>query len=83
MTMMAFPNFHVEVVNGDRLGCLSIPANQIADWLNFLVSPQYQVELIAVEQASDSLKVYFDASEGFYLYLDMRLHSEHTLQQVA
>jgi hypothetical protein len=68
--------FCVETIDGDRFGKLSIPQTHIADWLNFLVSPQYQAEIISAEQDRESLSIYFKASEGLYLYLDMRLNQE-------
>ncbi|MGJ3246666.1 MAG: hypothetical protein ACFE0I_11385 [Elainellaceae cyanobacterium] len=65
--------FSVEMIDGYRLGKLGIPLSQIADWLNFLVAPQYRADIISAEQTRDRVDIYFQASEGLYLYLDMRL----------
>lgn len=73
--MQTLPCFFTEMVDGCRLGCLRVPVSQVSDWLNFLIAPQYRVSLLSVEQESDCLNLYFDASEGVYLYLDMRLNS--------
>lgn len=69
------PEFMVETVDGCRLGRLQIPFSQMADWLNFLLAPQYGAEIISAEQQADSLSLYFEASEGLYLYLQSRLKS--------
>ncbi|NJN87383.1 MAG: hypothetical protein HC881_15100 [Leptolyngbyaceae cyanobacterium SL_7_1] len=65
--------FSVETIDGCHLGKLAIPYNQIADWLNFLTNSQYRTEIISAEQGSSSVDIYFQASEGLYLYLGMRL----------
>jgi hypothetical protein len=66
--------FSVETVDGCRLGKLGVPSSQIADWLNFLVTPQYRAEIVAAEQNQEWIDIYFQASEGLYLYLDTRLN---------
>jgi hypothetical protein len=66
--------FSVETVDGCRLGKLDVPSSQIADWLNFLITPQYQAEIVVAEQNREWITVYFEASEGLYLYLDTRLN---------
>lgn len=66
--------FSVEIVDGYRLGRLGIPCSQIADWLNFLVAPQYAAEIVSAEQTHERVDIYFQANEGVYLYLDMRLN---------
>jgi hypothetical protein len=66
--------FSVETVDGDRLGKLGVPSSQIADWLNFLITPQYRAEIVAAEQNQEWIDIYFQASEGLYLYLDARLN---------
>jgi len=66
--------FSVETVDGDRLGKLGVPSSQIADWLNFLITPQYRAEIVAAEQNQEWIDIYFQASEGLYLYLDTRLN---------
>jgi hypothetical protein len=72
--MQPSATFSVETIDGDRFGKLKIPYTQVADWLNFLVAPQYQAEIIAAEQQRGGIDIYFYASEGVYLYLDMRLN---------
>jgi hypothetical protein len=69
------PEFMIETVDGCRLGRLQIPFSQMADWLNFLLAPQYDAAIISAEQQSDGLSLYFEASEGLYLYLQSRLRS--------
>ena len=65
--------FQINVVDGFRLGCLQIPLTAVADWLNFLVTPHYRVDIISAEQVSDRLHVHFEASDGLYAYLENRL----------
>ena len=73
---MSYQNtsFSVELVDGCRLGRLGIPLPQIADWLNFLATPHYQTDIISAEQESERLSIYFEASEGLYSYLEVRLN---------
>lgn len=71
--MLQTPIFRVERVDGCRLGCLEVPLPQVADWLNFLATPHYEAELVAAEQARDRLSLYFEAGEGLYTYLELRL----------
>ena len=68
------PQFTVETIDGARLGKLDIPLPQISDWLNFLITPHYQAEIISAEQEQNLIKVYFEAGEGLYAYLDRRLN---------
>lgn len=68
--------FSVDIIDGNRLGRLTVPHTQIADWLNFLVAPQYRAEIVAAEQRREGVEIYFEASEGLYLYLDMRLNCD-------
>ncbi|MDJ0704760.1 MAG: hypothetical protein QNJ46_15870 [Leptolyngbyaceae cyanobacterium MO_188.B28] len=68
-----FPQFSIETVDGARLGKLGVPLFQISDWLNFLVTPHYQAEIISTEQEHDWIEIYFEAGEGLYAYLDGRL----------
>ena len=75
--MHVLPQFSVETVDGCRLGKLGIPCAQVADWLNFLIAPHYQAELISAEQTWEQVDIYFQASEGLYLYLDTRLNQAH------
>ena len=68
------PQFTVETIDGSRLGKLDVPLSEIADWLNFLVTPHYQAEIISAEQEKDWINIYFEAGEGLYTYLDRRLN---------
>ncbi|MCG8365232.1 MAG: hypothetical protein MJA27_18115 [Pseudanabaenales cyanobacterium] len=67
------PQFTIETIDGSRLGKLGVPLSQISDWLNFLVTPHYQAEIISAEQEKDWINIYFEAGEGLYTYLDRRL----------
>ena len=67
------PNFQVEIIDGYRLGRLQISLNDVADWLNFLVTPHYRTEIVSAEQTGDRLNIYFEANEGVYTYLAGRL----------
>jgi hypothetical protein len=81
---MPFPlQFSVETIDGYRLGKLAVPYSQIADWLNFLVAPQYRAEIISAEQCKDYVEIYFQSSEGLYLYLDMRLNGSREVALVG
>lgn len=73
--MQAATRFSVETIDGDRFGKLTVPQGQIADWLNFLVNPQYHADLMWAEQEHEVVHLYFEANEGLYLYLDMRLNA--------
>ena len=65
--------FRVDVVDGLRLGCLQVPFSEVADWLNFLVTPHYRADIVTAEHIGDRLQIYFEANEGLYAYLDRRL----------
>ena len=65
--------FRVDVVDGLRLGCLQVPLVEVADWLNFLVTPHYRADIVAAEHIGDRLQIHFEANEGLYAYLDRRL----------
>jgi len=69
------PYFCVETVDGLEIGRLTVPLAAIADWLNFLAAPQYRANLVSAEQSVDCVDLYFQASDGVYLYLDVRLNS--------
>ena len=71
--LSSLPRFTVETVDGARLGKLGVPLPQISDWLNFLVTPHYQAEIISAEQEHEWINIYFEAGEGLYAYLDRRL----------
>jgi len=65
--------FRVDVVDGFRLGCLQVPLPEVADWLNFLVTPHYRAEIVSAEQLGDRLQLHFEANDGLYTYLERRL----------
>jgi hypothetical protein len=68
--------FSLEIVDGERLGKLSVPYIHVARWLNFLTSPHYGAQIIFAEQGREGLTIYFDACEGMYSYLTDRIHPE-------
>lgn len=76
-------SFTVEWVDGFPLGRLWIPLSQAADWINFLVTPHYQVEIIAAEQDAEVLSICFEASEGLYSYLEGRLQGQSASLRAA
>ena len=67
--------FQVEIIDGYRFGHLEVPLTEVAEWLNFLVTPHYRADLVSAEQAGDRLNLYFEANEGLYTYLEERLAS--------
>lgn len=71
--MAASVDFRVDMVDGFRLGCLQVPLPEVADWLNFLVTPHYRADIVSAEQRGDRLHIYFEANEGLYVYLENRL----------
>jgi hypothetical protein len=66
--------FSVESIDGSRLGKLSVPAQKIADWINFLVSPKQGAQIVSARQDDDCLTLYFQGDEGLYSYLDGRFN---------
>jgi hypothetical protein len=68
--------FSLEIVDGERLGKLSVPYSHVARWLNFLTSPHYGAQIIFAEQGREGLTIYFDACEGMYSYLRDRINPE-------
>jgi hypothetical protein len=71
--MISSIQFSIETIDGFRLGKLAVPNSEIANWLNFLINPQYRAEIISAEQGKEGIEIYFQANEGLYLYLDRRL----------
>ncbi|MBD0335698.1 MAG: hypothetical protein ICV62_09430 [Cyanobacteria bacterium Co-bin13] len=67
------PRFVTEIIDGTRMGKLTVPLAQTADWINFLVTPHYRAEIIAAEQTRQGIEIYFAAGEGLYAYLEGRL----------
>jgi hypothetical protein len=76
--------FSLEVVDGDRCGRLFVPFSQVAQWINFLVNPHYNVQVIAAEQGINGVEIYFQACEGLYGYLADRIDAEvHSHRDVS
>lgn len=73
--MMQLSFFSIDYTDGDRLGKLSVPLTDVADWLNFLATPYYHATIVSAEQSSSRVSIYFQSSEGLYLYLDQRLNA--------
>lgn len=71
--MLSDARFSIETIDGFQMGKLQVPYCQIADWLNFLVTPQYEAEIVSVEQDLSGVSIYFYANEGLYFYLHARL----------
>ncbi|UBF25718.1 hypothetical protein K9N68_29875 [Kovacikia minuta CCNUW1] len=76
--MHARLKFSLEVVDGERLGKLTVPLSQVAEWINFLTSPHYGTRIIFAEQSNEGDTLYFDACEGLYRYLSDRIILETT-----
>ncbi|UBF28946.1 hypothetical protein K9N68_14540 [Kovacikia minuta CCNUW1] len=73
--MPAQVQFCVVETDGSRLGKLSIPHRKSADWINFLVSPRQQVQIVFAEERRGGINLYFQADERLYAYLQTRLTS--------
>lgn len=72
-----FPvQFQVEVIDGSRLGRLDVPTFNLAEWLNFLISPSQGATIVFAQQDETYLKLYFLANERLYSYLDGRFNCE-------
>lgn len=67
--------FSLEIVDGDRLGKLMIPFPEIANWLNLLTSPHYEIQILHTEQMEECLAIYFDACEAMYWYISDRVNT--------
>lgn len=63
----------VETEDGSRVGKLGIPNRKLAGWVNFLVSPRQQVQILLAEEQRGGLTLYFQADERLYSYLQERL----------
>lgn len=68
--------FSLEIVDGDRLGKLLVPFAQIANWLNLLTSPHYEIQIVHTEQVAHGVAIYFDACEAMYWYVSDRVNTE-------
>lgn len=66
-------SFGVEIIDGYRFGHLQVPLTEVADWLNFLVTPHYRATIVSAEQQGNWLSLYFEANEGLYAYLECQL----------
>lgn len=58
--------FSLEMIDGDRLGRLTVPFTQIANWLNVLTSPHYDIQIVHTEQEQEGVTIYFEACEAVY-----------------
>lgn len=67
--------FSTETIDGTLLGRLEIPQHKVAGWINFLVSPQQQAEIVSAQHDANRLVLYFKAPETLYLYLRDRCNS--------
>lgn len=63
----------VDNEDGSRMGKLGVPHRKVADWLNFLVSPRQDVQLISAQNHRSSVTLYFQASDHLYNYLNQKL----------
>lgn len=63
----------VQTEAGARVGQLTIPHRKSADWINFLVSPRQQVQIVCAETRRSSLVLYFNGNDRLYSYLSDRL----------
>ncbi len=64
----------VNTDDGSRVGKLDIPHRKAADWINFLVSPRQQVQIVFAEERKGGIILYFQADERLYQYLGERLN---------
>jgi len=72
---MATP-IHFSVIStedGARMGKLRVPYRKSADWINFLVSPRQQVQIVLAENHRSGLILYFQADDRLYGYLNEQL----------
>jgi len=68
--------FSLETIDGDRLGKLVVPFGQVANWLNLLTSPHYDIQIVHTEQEWDGITIYFDACEAMYWYVSDRANGK-------
>jgi hypothetical protein len=68
--------FSLEMIDGDRVGKLVIPLPEIANWLNLLTSPHYEIQILYSEQMDEGVTIYFDACEAMYWYISDRVHPD-------
>lgn len=66
----------VQTEEGARVGQLTIPHRKSADWINFLVSPRQQVQIVFAETRRSTLVLYFNGDDRLYSYLSDRLGGE-------
>lgn len=74
--MAAKVQFSIATVDGSRLGKLDIPQQKVAEWINFLIAPRQQSQIVSAEQRRSGLTLQFQASEDLYAYLGDRLNAE-------
>ncbi|MBW4527719.1 MAG: hypothetical protein KME18_21455 [Phormidium tanganyikae FI6-MK23] len=68
--MSAQVQFSMETIEGCALGKLNLPHHKVANWINFLVSPRQQAQIVSAIQLQDGLTLYFRGSDKLYAYLD-------------
>ncbi len=68
--------FSIETVDGSRIGKLNVPHPKIADWINFLVSPRQEANIISATPYPDRIVLYFQGNENLYAYLDGHINAE-------
>jgi hypothetical protein len=68
--------FAKTTLHDTELGKLEIPTKKIAAWINFLVSPRQQAQIISAEQQRSTVTLMFQAPEELYTYLDCRINGE-------
>ncbi len=74
--MQARLKFSLEIVDGDRCGKLNVPFTQVAQWLNLLTAPHYDVQILHTEQEREGVTIYFSADEAMYWYIGDRANLE-------
>jgi len=65
----------VSTDDGSRVGKLCVPHRKSAEWINFLVSPRQQVQIVFAETRRNNLILYFQAGDRLYNYLCDRLNT--------
>jgi hypothetical protein len=66
----------MEMIEGCALGKLDLPHHKVADWINFLVSPRQQAQIVFATQLHNGLTLYFRGSNKLYAYLDRHFNGQ-------
>ena len=74
--MDARVKFSLEMVDGCYFGKMVLPFAQVANWLNFLTTPHYDIEILQSESVESGIVIWFQASEWLYWYLGEVLHQD-------